>query len=246
MLVIIPLGIQAFIDSAEILQYWDYFSVAWLILGVFVATIAPEMLCGDRREKTLILYFSRPITRLDYLLSKLLATALLTLTITLVPLVIFWLGRQLLDNSPVSAMKDNLDDLWKIIVVSMLVSAYLGAIGLVISIVHRAESDRDRGHHCRVFVHQRLGRRAAGHLRHGRSKGLVRPDHTGTNDSAIHLGDVWSRGARWRRIREPTVDLDLWSSDGRRRVDLLRNHVLALCSRRLNANSKGTLLRHGW
>lgn len=133
LLVVIPLGIQAFIDSAEVLQYWDYFSVAWLILGVFVATIAPEMLCGDRREKTLILYFSRPITRLDYLLSKLLATGLLTLTITLVPLAIFWLGRQLLDDSPVRAMKDNLDDLWKIVVVSIVVSAYLGALGLVVS-----------------------------------------------------------------------------------------------------------------
>lgn len=133
LLVIIPLGIQAFIDSAEILQYWDYFSVAWLILGVFVATIAPEMLCGDRREKTLILYFSRPITRLDYLLSKLLATALLTLTITLVPLAIFWLGRQLLEDSPVRAMGDNIGDLGKIVVVSVIVSAYLGALGLAIS-----------------------------------------------------------------------------------------------------------------
>jgi ABC-2 type transport system permease protein len=133
MLVIIPLGIQAFIDSAEILQYWDYFSVAWLILGVFVATIAPEMLCSDRREKTLILYFSRPITRLDYLLSKLLATALLTLTITLVPLVVFWLGRQLLDDSPVTAMKDHVGDLLKIVIICVVVSAYLGALGLMIS-----------------------------------------------------------------------------------------------------------------
>lgn len=133
LLVIIPLGIQAFIDSAQVLQYWDYFAVAWLILGVFVATIAPEMLCSDRREKTLILYFSRPITRLDYLLSKLLATGLLTLTITLVPLSIFWLGRQLLEDSPVRAMKDNLGDLWKIVIVSIIVSAYLGALGLVVS-----------------------------------------------------------------------------------------------------------------
>ncbi len=133
LLVIIPLGIQAFIDSAEVLQYWEYFSVAWLILGVFVATIAPEMLCSDRREKTLILYFSRPITRLDYLLSKLLATALLTLTITMVPLIVFWLGRQLLEDSPVRAMGDNLGDLGKIVLVSVLVSAYLGALGLVIS-----------------------------------------------------------------------------------------------------------------
>jgi ABC-2 type transport system permease protein len=133
LLVVIPLGIQAFIDSAEVLQYWDFFSVAWLILGVFVATIAPEMLCGDRREKTLILYVSRPITRLDYLLAKLLATGLLTLTITLVPLAIFWLGRQLLDDSPVQAIRDNLGDLGRIVIVSVVVSAYLGALGLTVS-----------------------------------------------------------------------------------------------------------------
>lgn len=133
LLVVIPLGIQAFIDTAQILNYWDFFSVAWLILGVFVATVAPEMLCGDRREKTLILYFSRPITRLDYLLSKLLATGLLTLTITLVPLAIFWLGRQLLSSSPLRAMSDNLGDLWRIVLVSVIVSAFLGALGLVVS-----------------------------------------------------------------------------------------------------------------
>jgi ABC-2 type transport system permease protein len=133
LLVIIPLGIQAFIDSAEVLQYWEFFSVAWLILGVFVATIAPEMLCSDRREKTLILYFSRPITRLDYLLAKLLATALLTLTITLLPLAIFWLGRQLLEDSPVRAMGDHIGDLGRIVIVSVVVSAYLGALGLVVS-----------------------------------------------------------------------------------------------------------------
>ncbi|MCA9860712.1 MAG: ABC transporter permease subunit, partial [Thermomicrobiales bacterium] len=66
-------------------------------------------------------------------MSKLLATGLLTLTITLVPLAFFWLGRQLLADSPVRAMQDNLDDLFKIVIVSVVVSAYLGALGLVVS-----------------------------------------------------------------------------------------------------------------
>jgi len=133
LVVVIPLGIRAFLPDADVVEYWDYFGIIFGILGVFVATIAPEMLCNDRRENVLTLYFSRAITRADYLLAKLLGAALLTLTITLVPMIIYWLGRQLLEDSPLAAMKDNSGDLWRIIVVSVVTALYVGAVGLMIS-----------------------------------------------------------------------------------------------------------------
>jgi ABC-2 type transport system permease protein len=133
LVVVIPLGVEAFIPSASVLEYWDFFQFIFLIQGVFVATIAPEMLCGDRRENVLSLYFSRAITRLDYLLAKLAAAAILTMTISLVPPAIFWLGRQFLDDNPLSAFKDNADDLGRIIVCGTLIAAYLGALGLAVS-----------------------------------------------------------------------------------------------------------------
>jgi ABC-2 type transport system permease protein len=133
LVVVIPLGVEAFIPSASILEYWDFFDFIFLIQGIFVATIAPEMLCGDRRENVLSLYFSRAITRLDYLLAKLVAAAILTMTISLVPPAIFWLGRQFLDDSPVSAIRDNADDLGRIVILGVLVATYLGAIGLMVS-----------------------------------------------------------------------------------------------------------------
>jgi ABC-2 type transport system permease protein len=131
--VAIPLGIRAFLPDAEVVEYWEFFGIIFVILGVFVATIAPEMLCNDRRENVLTLYFSRAITRLDYLLAKLLGTALLTLTITLVPMLIYWLGRQLLEDSPLTAMKDNAGDLWRVALMSVVTAFYLGSIGLMIS-----------------------------------------------------------------------------------------------------------------
>lgn len=133
LVVVIPLGIRAFLPDAEVVQYWEYFGIIFSILGVFVAAIAPEMLCNDRRENVLTLYFSRPITRGDYLVSKLVATALLTLTVSLVPMVIYWLGRQLLEDSPLAAMKDNVGDLGRIVIMSTLTAFYLGAIALTIS-----------------------------------------------------------------------------------------------------------------
>lgn len=133
LVVVIPLGVEAFIPSATVLQYWDFFGFIFLIEGIFVATIAPEMLSGDRRENVLALYFSRAITRLDYLLAKLVAAAVLTLTISLVPVVIYWLGRQFLDNKPLSAMKDHAGDLGRIVICGTLIAAYLGAMGLMVS-----------------------------------------------------------------------------------------------------------------
>lgn len=130
--VLIMIGIEAFIDEAT-MSYADFFIFTFAMLGLFVATTAPEMLCPDRRENVLNLYFARAISRLDYVLAKLAAMAILTLTVSLVPHVLFWLFRQLLADDQLRAFQDNADQLGKIAVVGVLTAFYLGAIGLVIS-----------------------------------------------------------------------------------------------------------------
>ena len=130
---VISIGVRAFIPTADVLNYYDFFGIIFIIEGIFVATIAPEMLCGDRRENVLALYFSRAITRADYLLAKLVAAALLTLSVSFVPAAILWLGFQLLDDRPLRAFRDNADDLGRIAIAGGLIAAFLGAIGLLIS-----------------------------------------------------------------------------------------------------------------
>jgi ABC-2 type transport system permease protein len=131
--VIISIGIRAFVPTAEVLDYGDFFGFVFLIEGVFAATIAPELLCSDRHERVLPLYFARMITRLDYLLAKLAAAAILMLTMSLVPAAILWLGRQLLDDKPLTAISNNIDDLGRLIVGGVLVSVYIGSVALMIS-----------------------------------------------------------------------------------------------------------------
>ena len=130
--VVIPIGIRAFVPDFE-WPYEEFFVFIFSIEGIFVATIAPEMVCGDRRENVLQLYFSRAIARADYVLAKLVATALLTLSISLAPPFIFWLGLQLLEESPLRAMWRTRDDLFGIILTGSLIALYLGAIGLMIA-----------------------------------------------------------------------------------------------------------------
>ena len=131
--VIISLGIRAFLPSAEILDYGQFFGFVFILQGIFAATVAPEMLCPDRHEHVLSLYFSRSLKRLDYILSKVAATALLMTTMSLVPAAILWLGRQLLDDHPLSAMKNNIDDLGKVILAGLLISFYIGSVSLMIA-----------------------------------------------------------------------------------------------------------------
>ncbi len=134
--VLVVIGIEAFLPDSftdEVMSFPDYFNFIFLIEGAFVATIAPEMLCGDRRERVLNLYFSRAITRLDYIIAKVLATAILTTTIAVIPAVLLWLFRQLLADKPITAITDNADQLGKIVVVGVAISLYLGTLGLMIS-----------------------------------------------------------------------------------------------------------------
>lgn len=131
--VAILIGIESFLPQSETWSYADFFIFTFLVEGLFVATTAPEMLCSDRRENVLTLYFSRAITRLDYVLAKLAATAILTLTVSFVPAALLWIFRQLLADKPLSAFKDNADQLGKIAVAGGLIALYLGAVGLAIS-----------------------------------------------------------------------------------------------------------------
>ncbi len=129
---LIPVGIESFVDQ-EIIQYDEFFGTLYLLEGIFVATVAPELLCGDRRENVLSLYFSRAIKRLDYLIAKIGAVALLTLTISFVPAFVLWLGRQLLAEAPLTSMWDHLPDLSRLFLCGTLIAIYLGTGGLMVS-----------------------------------------------------------------------------------------------------------------
>ena len=120
-------------DFGEFASYSGYFSAIFTMLGLFVAICAPEMICVDRHERTLPLYFSRAINRGDYVFSKIIAMTLLAMTMTALPGALLWLGRQLTEDQARQAMIDNAGDLGKILILGTLTSLMYGTIGLMIS-----------------------------------------------------------------------------------------------------------------
>ncbi|MBA2598205.1 MAG: ABC transporter permease subunit [Chloroflexia bacterium] len=131
--VAIAIGIRAFVPGIEFLDYPALFGAIFLLVGIFVALIAPEMMSSDRHDRLLPLYFSRPVGRGAYVLAKLLGAGLLTLSMSLLPAAVLWLGNGLLAPEPLPAMRDSLDDLGRIVVAGTLIAFYLGAIGLMIA-----------------------------------------------------------------------------------------------------------------
>jgi ABC-2 type transport system permease protein len=130
---IIMIGIAALLPQASVASYPGYFEGIFVIVGIFAATVIPEILVPDRQERTLPIYFARAITRFDYVVAKLAAAAVLTMTISVLPAIILWLGRQLTADSPWNAMQDNISDLWRVILLGALIALTLGTLALVIS-----------------------------------------------------------------------------------------------------------------
>lgn len=76
-----------------IVSYGTYsFPLRVIVLTVFLAVQAPELVSRDLRSRVLPLYFSRPMRRGDYPLAKYLAFTAATLLLIEVPLVLLYLG----------------------------------------------------------------------------------------------------------------------------------------------------------
>lgn len=132
---IVIIGLLAFfpLEDFDGLGFDSLYGSLELIVLIFAAGLAPEMLCDDRRENTLHLYFARPITRLDYLAAKVIAMSILMGTIVFGPPLLLHLGITLVDESPISYFVNNLQDLLKIAVFGVLLSAFWAAISLIVA-----------------------------------------------------------------------------------------------------------------
>jgi ABC-2 type transport system permease protein len=80
-------------NHARIVDYDTYtYALRTLVILIFVAAQAPEMVSRDLRSHVLPLYYSRPLRRLDYPLAKYAAFTVACLLLVEIPLLILYLG----------------------------------------------------------------------------------------------------------------------------------------------------------
>ena len=119
-------------DRIQIITYRDYVGVSSALL-LFIAIVAPDVLCPDRRQHVLPLMFARPMTGFDYVLAKVGAITTILFAFSFIPQVVLFVGNMLVSNGALHYFNGHLDVLWKVPVAVGLLAVYYAAIGCAIS-----------------------------------------------------------------------------------------------------------------
>jgi ABC-2 type transport system permease protein len=123
---------ELFSDRVDIITYREYVGVSAALL-LFVALVAPDVMCPDRRQHVLPLMFARPLTGFDYVLAKVGAIATILFAFSFLPQVVLFIGNMLVSDSALEYFTDHLDILWKVPVAVLLLALYYAVVGVAIA-----------------------------------------------------------------------------------------------------------------
>ncbi len=129
------LGVNAIIPVGDSIDIWapeDYYDLIQYILALFLATVAPEIAGRDQRTRTLSLYFSRALSRVDYAIGKFAALTTAMLILTLGPQLLLFFGNGFAGDDVWGYFKDSGTDILPIVLSAIWISAIMAAVGLAI------------------------------------------------------------------------------------------------------------------
>lgn len=115
----------------EIVEPHDYYGFIQIIIILFTAALASDLVGNDRRFGTLSLYFSRPIQRSDYGLAKLAALSTGLLAVTVLPQTVMFLGNWLGAADALDWAGDNAVDFAPIVGSGAMICVTFAALGLL-------------------------------------------------------------------------------------------------------------------
>jgi ABC-2 type transport system permease protein len=119
--------------GAPVVDYGTYtFPLRVVVMIIFVAVAAPELVSRDLRSHVLPLYFSRPLRRGDYPLAKYVAFTLACLAMIEVPLLLLYLGN-IASSSGGSTIWTQTRELAGGLAIGLLWAVLLAAIGLALA-----------------------------------------------------------------------------------------------------------------
>ena len=111
----------------------DYYEVVSIVLIIFAALIAPELLCPDRRNGVISLYLVRPLTTTDYVFARWLAFFSITLLLVYSGQAVLLASLILSASEPLEYIKDNWLDIPRILGAGLLVAIFITTLPLAIS-----------------------------------------------------------------------------------------------------------------
>ena len=109
----------------------DFYGIASMLVFVFAAVVAPELLCSDRREGVINLYLVRPLTGSDYVISRWLAFMSVMIVATWTPQLILFIGLAMGDPTPVTYLKNHWMDVPRFLTSGLAMATYVTTLAMV-------------------------------------------------------------------------------------------------------------------
>jgi ABC-2 type transport system permease protein len=109
----------------------DFYGIASIILFVFAAVVAPELLCRDRREGVMSLYLVRPLTGTDYVAARWAAFMTVMTAAAWLPQLVLLVGLAMGDPDPAAYLRAHWLDLPRFLLSGLALAAYATTLALL-------------------------------------------------------------------------------------------------------------------
>ena len=121
------------IEDASPIRYSIYHGLVSVLIMLFCAAQAPELFGRDQRYGVLPLYFSRVLTRTDYALAKVFGLMVALFAVDIAPYLILFVGRVFVAPDPATGLADEIAQVPRFLLQSLLVAGFFGGIASVIA-----------------------------------------------------------------------------------------------------------------
>lgn len=120
-------------EQEDIWGHTDYFRFISIVLLIFSAIIAPELLCPDRRDGVIYLYLVRPLTTTDYVVGRWLAFFSVSMALICCGQLILFLGLTLAAEDSPAYLWDNWMDVPRFLGAGLVVAVFTTTLPLAVS-----------------------------------------------------------------------------------------------------------------
>ncbi len=119
-------------EGFEFITYREYVGVSSALL-LFVALVAPDIVCPDRRQRVLSLIFARPITGTDYALAKVGAIFTCVFAFSFLPQVVLYIGQMLVSDGALDYLRANTAVLWQVPVAVAVLALFYAVLSVAVA-----------------------------------------------------------------------------------------------------------------
>ncbi len=121
------------VEGLDVPGHSAYYQIVSIILILFSAMIAPELLCPDRRSGVLSLYLVRPLTSTDYVAGRWMAFFSITLLLVYSGQVVLFAGFLLSAAAPLDYLRDHWLDVPRFLGAGIVVALFTTTLPLAAS-----------------------------------------------------------------------------------------------------------------